>query len=223
MTITYLENYGYMFEAVNCTIVVDYVRGKIPEMRSDKPIYVLASSRSPDHYNERIFRLSEQYDDVYYFLSSDIEGGGRIPKEKVKLVTFVHPGEDFQLARFTLHAVPTGGLGVAFSFHVSTFSVLHAGSLEDAFNADDEGKRTHRKFLKAVEGLSPSYDIVFVPANPALGPHMATSAREILDGRRASTIFPLAFQNDWTIAGKLSAALGREVMSVHKKGQVWEV
>lgn len=223
MTITYLENYGYLIEAVNCTILLDYVKGKLPDMRTDKPIYVLASSRDPNHYNERIFRLYDQYDDVYYFLSSDIEGGNRIPKQRQKLVTFIHPDEDFILARFHLHAMPTSALGVAFSFDVSTFSVLHAGSLADAFDPTDDGKHTHRQFMKALEKLEQDYDIAFLPANPALGAHMATSAREIVDGRRIGKIFPMGFQDDWAVPGQFSEALGREVELVHKRGQVWEV
>ncbi len=220
MTITYLEHYGYLFEAVNCTIIIDYVRGKLPLLRTDKPIYVLASSREPDHYNERIFRLDDQYDNVYYFLSSDIEGGGRIPKEKVKLVTFVHQDEDFQLARFHLHAMPSAALGVAFSFGVSTFHVLHAGSLIDCFVPDEEGKKRHRKFMKALEKLDASYDIALVPVDLV---HVATSAREILDGRNVKMVFPMGFQNDWAISQKLAKALGRKVVDVHKKGQRWEV
>ena len=223
MTITYLENYGYLIEAVNCTIVIDYVKGKLPELRTDKPIYVLASSRDPNHYQERIFRLDDQYEDVYYFLSSDIEGGGRIPKERQKLVTFVHPDEDFSLARFHMHALPTGSLGVAFSLDVSTFHVLHAGSLRDVHDPTDEGKRIHRQFMKALEKLDEDYDIAFLPADPAWGSHMATTSREMVDGRRIGKIFPMGFGNDWTISDKLASALGREVVVVHKRLQRWEV
>lgn len=225
MKITYLDHSGFALEAVNCTILIDYVKGKLPEFRPDKPLYILASHRHCGHFNERIFRLVDAYTDVYYFLSYDIDGGGRVPAKARKVTTFVHPGQQYKLARFHLDVFDSTDAGVSFSLKVGNDWVFHAGDLADWHdpNGDEATNRAvNKKYLKEVAKLQDHYDVAFLPVDPRLGAFASLGVREFLDHSTVDHLFPMQFWDDYSVGERLSKDLGREVEDVTKKGQVFE-
>lgn len=229
MKITYIDHSGFVLEAVNCTIIIDYVKGKLPDLRTDKPIYVLASHRHEDHFSPKIFKISDQYDDVYYFLSSDIEGGGRVPDAKRKLVTFVHPGQHFSLARFWLNVYGSTDLGVSFGIKVSTYQVFHAGDLNDwcwpPENPEDakDNRKMEREYRRILSGLDDAYDVAFLPVDPRLGAQYVKGVKEFLEGRTVGQVVPMHFWGEYGVCEKLEQDLGRPVVRLKRKGQWWEV
>jgi len=87
MKITFLYHSGFLLEATNCAVVIDYWKDT-PEgtlqaffqreekklSRNRRPVYVLASHFHADHYNPEILTWQEHYKELnfHYVLSSDI-------------------------------------------------------------------------------------------------------------------------------------------------------
>ena len=70
--VTYLGHSGFLAELPEALLLFDYYIGSLPELPADKPLYVFVSHRHGDHFNPAIFRLTEKYGQVTFFLSHDI-------------------------------------------------------------------------------------------------------------------------------------------------------
>jgi L-ascorbate metabolism protein UlaG (beta-lactamase superfamily) len=225
MTITYLNHNGFLLEAVNSTIIIDYVKGKLPELRDDKPVYVLCSNPQSDSFSEKVFRLAEAYKDVYYFLSYDISTK-MVPEPLRKVTTFVHPGQEYKLARFFLNVHGSTETGVSFSIHVGYDTLFHAGSLNDwqrEQNDEEKNKAMKRSYLKELASLEAHYKIVFLPCDPRLGSHMFDGPKAFLEHTTADHVFPMHFWDDYAVPEKAAQTLGDNVEVIRKKGQVFEI
>lgn len=222
MKITYIDRAGWLVEAINCTILLDYTKGKIPPLREEKPVYVLATHRHSGHFSPRIFRLADRYKDVYFYLSQDIQGGDRVSEEHADKVVWVSPGQKFSLARFWMQACPSTDMGVAFSIQVSTYDIFFAGDLNDwQWKAGDKDMR--KRYAEIVAGLDPHYDAAILPLDPRLGSRMCDGAKVFLGGRAVDHVLPSHFQDDWSVPSRASALLGRDVEGVSRKGWSCEI
>ena len=96
--VTYLGHSGFLAELPEALLLFDYYIGSLPELPADKPLYVFVSHRHGDHFNPAIFRLTEKYGQVTFFLSHDIrlpptwKDGGLAGRMKGKYVP-LSPGK----------------------------------------------------------------------------------------------------------------------------------
>lgn len=72
MKVTFIYHSGYLIELEKSVLLFDYYRGELPEIDQAKKLYVFASHRHPDHYNQEIFEMFRDFPDVTYILSKDI-------------------------------------------------------------------------------------------------------------------------------------------------------
>ena len=73
LKITYIAHSSFFIETDRTCLLFDYYTGTIPKVPVGKKLYVFASHRHGDHYSKKIFDLKNEYKDVHYLLSSDIE------------------------------------------------------------------------------------------------------------------------------------------------------
>jgi len=226
MKITYIHHSCFVIEAINCTILFDYVKGKLPDFRTDKPIYVLCSHRHSDHFSDKIFRLSDEYDDVYYVLSYDVDNNKRVPERLRKVTMFIHPDQSFTLARFSLRALKSTDEGVAFICDVGGRKIYHAGDLNDWYwigEDEDENKAMQRAYKKEVEKMDAHFDVAFIPVDPRLESTYSLGAKELLAHTSVDRLFPMHFWDDYSVCDKLEKEISHPVEHITKKGQVFEV
>ena len=88
--ITYLEHSGFAVECDDYVLIFDYYKGNLPQFDKDKKICVFASHVHYDHFKKKIFTWAEEYENIHYILSDDIEAAG--PKDQ-KEKTFFHAGD----------------------------------------------------------------------------------------------------------------------------------
>ena len=55
MKITYIHHSAFLVETESAYLLFDYFQGKLPEFSEEKPLYVFASHRHPDHFSKVIF------------------------------------------------------------------------------------------------------------------------------------------------------------------------
>lgn len=169
MTVTHLDNSGFVLEMGDKVLIFDYYKGTIPQIEADKKIYVLASHVHFDHFNKDIFRLSEQYPHVKYILSDDIKTPG--PEGKT---VYVGAREDIHVDDLKIHTLRSTDEGVAFLIRVGGITIYHAGDLNwwhwegegDAFNEMMRRNYQH-EIRKNLEGMH--IDVAFLPLDPRQG------------------------------------------------------
>ena len=84
MKITYIHHSAFLVETESAYLLFDYFQGKLPEFSEEKPLYVFASHRHPDHFSKVIFELEEKHPKIHYILHliSGVSGFRNLVKER---------------------------------------------------------------------------------------------------------------------------------------------
>ena len=57
MKVTYLNHSGFLLEWKNSYFLFDYYKGELPELNSEKDVFVFCSHSHHDHFNPEIFSI----------------------------------------------------------------------------------------------------------------------------------------------------------------------
>ena len=133
MNITYIFHSSFLVETDRFYYLFDYETGTLPEMDTQKPIFVLSSHGHDDHYNPEVFPLLDSFGmkQVQAILSDDIEDD-EIPAGTNALL--VAPEKEYDLGpQLKLTTYRSTDLGVAFLIEDQDALIYHAGDLNDWF------------------------------------------------------------------------------------------
>ncbi len=85
--------------------------------------YVFASHRHGDHYSKKIFDLKNEYEDVHYLLSSDIE---KIEDDSISYLkdNIVYFDSNIEVSTYL-----SNDEGIAFIVQVDGYTLYHAGDI----------------------------------------------------------------------------------------------
>ena len=92
MKITYIHHSAFLVETESAYLLFDYFQRKLPEFSEEKPLYVFASHRHPDHFSKVIFDLEEKHPNIHYILAFDI-WSKRVPESCKGKTEFLNPGQ----------------------------------------------------------------------------------------------------------------------------------
>ena len=92
MKITYIHHSAFLVETESAYLLFDYFQRKLPEFSEEKPLYVFASHRHPDHFSKVIFELEEKHPKIHYILAFDI-WSKRVPESCKGKTEFLNPGQ----------------------------------------------------------------------------------------------------------------------------------
>ena len=133
MNITYIYHSSFLVETDRFYYLFDYETGSLPEMDTQKPIFVLSSHGHDDHYNPEVFSMlaATGMQQVRAVLSDDIEDD-EIPEGTDTLS--VSPEREYDLGhQLKLTTFRSTDLGVAFLIEDQNALIYHAGDLNDWF------------------------------------------------------------------------------------------
>ena len=84
MKITYIHHSAFLVETESAYLLFDYFQGKLPEFSEEKPLYVFASHRHPDHFSKVIFELGRNIrrSIIFWHLISGVSGFRNLVKER---------------------------------------------------------------------------------------------------------------------------------------------
>ena len=122
--ITYLEHSGFAVECDDYVLIFDYYKGNLTKFNKDKKICVFASHVHYDHFKKKIFMWAEEYENIHYILSDDIEAAG--PKAQTE---HIGADADFNIWDLRIHTLKSTDEGVAFLVRVKEKTFFHAGDL----------------------------------------------------------------------------------------------
>ena len=124
MKVLFLSHSGFFIEYQECVLIFDYYEGTIPEISSEKQIYVFASHAHYDHFQKKIFEWVRDYQNITYILSDDITEKGSADR-----IISVAPRQVICVDDLKIQTFRSTDEGVAFLVHVKDKVIYHAGDL----------------------------------------------------------------------------------------------
>ena len=126
MKVTYISHSGFMIEFENKALLFDYYEGEIPEIDSDKRLYVFVSHKHGDHYNRNVLELQKKRGNVVYIFSGDILSE---KKARENGIIRVLANNEFRIDDMTICTLKSNDEGVSFIVNTNGKTVYHAGDL----------------------------------------------------------------------------------------------
>ena len=216
MRLTYIDHSGVMLETAKATLLFDFVKGTLPDIPKDKPLYVFVSHAHGDHYAKRVFGVAHAADkagavDVRFLLSDDISARD-VPAALKKSVTFLRPHEAWEDVRIQVKTLLSNDAGVAFCISVPdqdtseadvTREIYFAGDL-NAWNWDGDAEdleliAIYHKELESIKGKR--FDVAFIPLDPRLGEERIQGITDFFEagGCDADVLVPMHCWGDYGI------------------------
>lgn len=231
MKVTYIHHSAFLVETDSACLLFDYFQGTLPDIPEDKPLYVFASHRHPDHFSKVIFNLAESHKDIHYILSFDI-WRKRIPEPERDKTVFLNPGETWTDRGLTVEAFRSTDEGVAFWCQTDGLSIYHAGDLnhwywegeEEEWNRDMTN--AYREEIGKMRGRSAH--VAFLPLDPRLGDAFYLGIDDFMKEVNVNHIFPMHFWGEYDVAKRLkqnpcSERYRDRLIEIEREGQTFEV
>lgn len=233
--VTYLAHSGFAVETENHVMIFDYYRdvpkdgglkdGIIrPEEFSHKKMVVFSSHHHGDHFNRVILDWKNQFSDLCYVLSSDIEEG--------EITDKISAGEKKDYGSFLVEALPSTDEGVAFLVEVDGFTIYHAGDLNN-WQWQGETKKwkkdQQKRYAETIEKLSGKrLDIAFAPLDPRLESHALDGILLLLEKAEVHHLFPMHLWSRYSFMSKIQEDSRMEpylsaLVTYEKRGEQWEI
>lgn len=212
MNITYIYHSSFLVETDRFYYLFDYETGTLPEMDTQKPVFVLSSHGHDDHYNPEVFPLLDSFGmkQVRAILSDDIEDD-EIP-DNVDALS-VSPEMEYDLEhQLKLTTYRSTDLGVAFLIEDQDALIYHAGDLNDWFwegepdSFNDQMTANYREQigLLARKLNGRELDVAFVVLDPRQEKAYDRGLRYFLENVPAKKVYPMHY---WENPGIIDAFL----------------
>ncbi len=178
MKVIYLGHSGFLMEWEDIYCLFDYERGTIPELNSDKPLYVFVSHAHGDHYNRSIWGLREKYPVIHYIVSKDVplSVGQRmklgLQEADEKRILRVRADEIYHLQSggLEIKTLRSTDEGVAFLVSYAGKMIFHAGDLNLWTWPGESAKYNQdmkQRFLREMDKIKDlPVDVAFFPLDP---------------------------------------------------------
>lgn len=205
MKVTYLGHSGFAVELETVTLLFDYYTGKLPKWPVQKQLAVFASHSHPDHFNWRILRFSQEYENVRFFLGNDIRLGEKWLTEKgfsvsvKEKVTKLAGGRESLWeaagASVKVRTLKSTDMGVAFVVETEKKRIYHAGDLNwwhwigEPAEDNEAMDRAYREQIDQLAGCH--FDLAFVPVDPRLEETAFWGMKYFLEKTETDLAFPM--------------------------------
>lgn len=230
MKITYIHHSAFLAETDSAALLFDYFQGTVPEIASDKPLYVFASHIHPDHFSKKIFDLAKEHANIRYILSFDIRKK-HVPEDLRERTVFMDPGETYRDEILSIETFKSTDEGVAFWVTVDGKDIYHAGDLNHWYwDGEDEQWNTEMTAAYRAEVAKMSgrtADIAFLPLDPRLESYFYLGIDDFMKAADAKLIFPMHFWGEYGIADRLAGlSCAKEykdrIVHIKEEGEQWK-
>lgn len=182
--------------------------GKLPTYEKDTPIYMFVSHGHLDHFDPAIFRLTEQYSDIHFIISSHVARNQRELQKKGYLnkrmdnILMVKENHKYECDGILIETFRSTEAGVAFYVSCNGVSLFHAGDLGDwrweGVGELINGKMT-REYRREIHKLSNRpINLAFVPMDPRLEAYQTQGIDFFVRNTDAEFIFPMHMWQDYS-------------------------
>lgn len=213
--VCFIRHSAFSVETTNHILIFDYFAPgqggpqqitQLLERGRDKKIMVFASHGHGDHYSKEVFTWDTGGRRITYVLSDDIASA-----EQGHQVTWVAPGQTYDIETMVVSTLRSTDLGVAFLVKCDGLVVYHAGDLNwwhwEGEPAEDNAamRDDYKKQIDLLKGEQ--IDLAFVPVDPRLEQQYGWGLAYFLATVSAQLVFPMHFGGDYGIFARLQEDL----------------
>lgn len=200
--VTFLAHSGFSISIGQHFLLFDYFRGQFPGRIAKEHKYSIAfaSHSHGDHYNKKIFALSDYNPGTRFVLSDDISSN----KENV---ISMKPGDIHRAPDIEIYAFGSTDLGVSFGIICEGIKIFHAGDLNlwtwKKESTPQEIKQSYKMFdteLNQIPLVFKEFDIAFFPVDSRMRTDYDEGAFMFLDALKVKHFFPMHFWNKFKTA-----------------------
>ncbi len=199
--VEYINHSGYLVETENHILLVDYVKGDLPEF--DKPTLIIATHSHPDHFNQDILGIEGP---VRILLSSDIKEEYNLPYQSN--VFYIEPNAKRFIGDFQVETFGSTDKGISVFVYVDNIGIFHAGDLnlwiwEDEDTQEDKMEMS-KDFDKEIKNIRrKNVEIAMFPVDPRLGKYATSGVTYFIDIVKPTYLFPMHFWGNVEILHEL--------------------
>lgn len=234
MKVTYLGHSGFQVETARACYLFDYIRGRMPELPQEKPLYVFASHSHGDHFSQKIFQPEQMPSVDRYILSYDIVKKYR--KGKVQWASDYHdrisraqPGQVITLPRCRVIPLKSTDMGVAYLVEEEDCRIYHAGDLNwwhwegEALAWNRNMEINYKREIDRLKGME--IDAAFVPLDPRLENGYWYGMDYFLKTVSVKHVFPMHFWKDYGVIDRYLKEHGgqEQICKIEREGQSYEI
>ncbi|WP_101876958.1 MBL fold metallo-hydrolase [Lachnoclostridium edouardi] len=234
MKVTFIHHSSFLVETDSRYLLFDYFQGELPDMKDDKPLYILASHRHGDHFSPVIFQLAKKRPlmTTFYILSSDI-WKKHVPEDMVKQTVFMKAHEKKEVfPGMEIETLKSTDEGVAFLIHCDGQTIYHSGDLNNWYwssEGDDWNQKMERLYnqeLSRIQGVK--IDAGFVPLDGRQEEGFFLGMDQFMKKVGANIVFPMHCWGDFSVIGRLksmerSKAYRDKVADINRDGEEFQI
>ncbi len=234
MKATFVTHSGFLIELDGVCLLFDWWKGELPPL-PDKPLYVFASHRHPDHFAPHIFTLDDGSRDVRFYLSRDIELTDHNRSEwglsdaTAQKCTLLGSSDEIPLpCGGTVRTLPSTDEGAAFLVTCGGKTIYHAGDLNWwHWEGEDKGwnrnmEVSFKRYIEPLRGVS--IDLAMAPLDSRLEKAEDWGFLYLLELADIRKILPMHQWKDYEPTDRFLAAhpeYAAQVVPVRAAGQSW--
>lgn len=213
--ICYIGHSGFLVELESCYLLFDYYKGELPQIKTDKPLYIFVSHSHYDHYNPEIFQW-KKFQNLHYILSSDV----KVPKEEAaseERVTLMRSGKMWETkdGKIKVRTLRSTDQGVAFLAEAGSSVIYHAGDLNWwhwSGEPEEYNQRMEKNFKAEIEKIKgTTIDLAFLPLDPRQGEEYYLGFDYFMRNTDTKKAVPMHFWGQPSIVDKLvNSAVSKE-------------
>lgn len=208
MKIDYLGHSGFFVETDSVLLLFDYYYGDlsfIGQKPDEKPLFVFASHINEDHYNPKIFSLSDIHPRTTYLLSFDIKGDPGVPADYD--VQYLDADRTYAIEGLgTMMTFYSTDEGIAFLVKTPCATLFHAGDLHwwDWPGEDPEWLESQETIFRREIGklADTPIDVAFVVLDGRLEGNYWKGMALILSTLHPRYVLPMHFWEDRSIVDR---------------------
>lgn len=248
MKVTYIGHSGFLVETGIANLLFDYYKGVIPQVDKEKPFLVFVSHIHGDHYNPVVFTLAEQYPNIHYFISNDIQLSEKVihdfhlTKSFIdNKITIVPPGlkriiplchEEGENDYIILETIKSTDQGLAFLLNVEGKRIYHAGDLNSWVWEGDTKQQFNNMsalFKRAMEKIDGrEIYLAFAPLDPRQGQYYKLGMDYLLNAAPITYAVPMHMWGEYELVDqyeeeRLTKELPTKIIKLTDKQPVIEL
>ena len=233
MKITYLDHSGFLVESTTCYLLFDFVKGNLPTLQQDKPLYIFASHFHADHFSKRIYETGHAPELTTLFLGKGIFPK-TVPDALKSRAHIMKKHEGYSDALIRVGTLDSNDSGVAFIVEIKDTSdtpspktpsahhtLYFAGDLNAWYwDGDEEDKKLMRIYheeLMRIKGRH--FDLAFIPLDPRLKQYETLGISDFFEYCTADVIIPM---HCWGEMEVITRARENTALGDYRKN-IWEI
>ncbi len=202
INVTYIGHSGYSIELSSHFLLFDYFHGILPanKINASKYPVVFSSHSHSDHFNKKIFTLSNGNPSVRYFLSDDI-------KAQHQNAVYMKPYDVHKEPDIEVFAFGSTDIGVSYAIICEGTVIFHAGDLNlwswKNESTDDEINQAYQLYEYELDKIAEQFkefDIAFFPVDPRMRKDYDEGALMFLEKFSVTHFFPMHFNTKYYAA-----------------------